>query len=511
MPRDVPSTARREVREAGGGGSVPCSVLSMVRKQMQEVGGWEVREAGRAEGGTCRTRRRLWEARGGDATGCAENGAQECAHGSGAPQSAAQRALNALRDPVARLPLELSSAIFVRCLLGSREALGVRHAPMLFLNVCNAWTDIALATLALWAGVHADGAKADLESLLDEWFKRAGSRALSVSLPEGHTREVTAVIRRSSLPFLTTLTIVGMEDYDRCSVRGTIDLLRACPALVDCTLDDVFYPSYDDHGGIDIRVLRHAQHFKFGIHPPYSSDRALEWLTLPALQTLFIPFTDIPVYKFVEFLRRSAPPLHKIIVADTSGKAGWSLSTMEECLALLPALTHFELLHLSPGLPPGSWYRKLVAALVARREHVRAVRIVWEDAKRWGPPEGMVVLLRELVVDGMTIYVGTAEKYRWDRGVANIGGALPSWNTVFEEPLKGLSGNAAASEKEIISFCKRHRVRRSLQGQLAESSQGALWPRNRDFERWDPKLPCNDNAQNAVRVLPAQAEFGTAL
>ncbi|KAJ7486697.1 hypothetical protein FB451DRAFT_1126954, partial [Mycena latifolia] len=64
-------------------------------------------------------------------------------------KSAAQRALNALRDPVARLPLELSSAIFVQCLPESKEP-SANDAPMLFLNVCNAWTDIALATHALW-------------------------------------------------------------------------------------------------------------------------------------------------------------------------------------------------------------------------------------------------------------------------------------------------------------------------------------------------------------------------
>ncbi|KAJ7486653.1 hypothetical protein FB451DRAFT_1026847 [Mycena latifolia] len=108
---------------------------------------------------------------------------------------AAQRQLNAVRDPVARVPLELSSAIFIHC-LPVRQEPGVRHPPMLFLHVCHAWTDIALSTPALWAAMHAHGPKADLESLLTTWFKRAHSRPLSVSLPRGITPETTALMER---------------------------------------------------------------------------------------------------------------------------------------------------------------------------------------------------------------------------------------------------------------------------------------------------------------------------
>ncbi|KAJ7453639.1 hypothetical protein B0H11DRAFT_1740939, partial [Mycena galericulata] len=60
-----------------------------------------------------------------------------------------RRQLNSVRDPVARLPLEISSEIFIQC-LRPFPVPRARHAPMLFLNVCNAWTDIALSTPALW-------------------------------------------------------------------------------------------------------------------------------------------------------------------------------------------------------------------------------------------------------------------------------------------------------------------------------------------------------------------------
>ncbi|KAJ7902854.1 hypothetical protein B0H14DRAFT_2329532, partial [Mycena olivaceomarginata] len=58
--------------------------------------------------------------------------------------------LNAVLDPVARLPLEISSEIFLQSLDAPFPQRGALHTPMLLLSICSAWTDIALATPALW-------------------------------------------------------------------------------------------------------------------------------------------------------------------------------------------------------------------------------------------------------------------------------------------------------------------------------------------------------------------------
>ncbi|KAJ7187136.1 hypothetical protein C8R46DRAFT_880239 [Mycena filopes] len=52
-------------------------------------------------------------------------------------KSAIQRQLNSLRDPFARLPLEIASDIFVQCLPDRREPTA-GEVPMLFLRICNA-------------------------------------------------------------------------------------------------------------------------------------------------------------------------------------------------------------------------------------------------------------------------------------------------------------------------------------------------------------------------------------
>ncbi|KAJ7472207.1 hypothetical protein FB451DRAFT_1036682 [Mycena latifolia] len=82
----------------------------------------------------------------------------------------AEHQLNALRDPVARLPVELSSEIFIEC-LPPRPTPDAQDAPLLLLNICKAWTDIALATPALWAAIRAHEPISDLENILDAWLK----------------------------------------------------------------------------------------------------------------------------------------------------------------------------------------------------------------------------------------------------------------------------------------------------------------------------------------------------
>ncbi|KAJ7165882.1 hypothetical protein C8R46DRAFT_951922, partial [Mycena filopes] len=57
--------------------------------------------------------------------------------------------LNALVDPVAQLPLEISSEIFTLCLPSTRT-LDPGQAPLIFTPICHFWRTIALSTPLLW-------------------------------------------------------------------------------------------------------------------------------------------------------------------------------------------------------------------------------------------------------------------------------------------------------------------------------------------------------------------------
>ncbi|KAJ7233764.1 hypothetical protein C8J57DRAFT_1035010, partial [Mycena rebaudengoi] len=68
--------------------------------------------------------------------------------------------LNCLLDPITRLPVEISSEIFLFCLPDSGPA-GYRRpnpgdAPLLLLRICTAWADIARSRPTLWDTIHLD-------------------------------------------------------------------------------------------------------------------------------------------------------------------------------------------------------------------------------------------------------------------------------------------------------------------------------------------------------------------
>ncbi|KAJ7758803.1 hypothetical protein DFH07DRAFT_817993, partial [Mycena maculata] len=65
---------------------------------------------------------------------------------------------------MARLPFEISSDIFMRCLPPHPS-----FAPMLLLNICSSWSSIALATPSLWTIIHCESQSAKFAELLEAW------------------------------------------------------------------------------------------------------------------------------------------------------------------------------------------------------------------------------------------------------------------------------------------------------------------------------------------------------
>ncbi|KAJ6529196.1 hypothetical protein DFH09DRAFT_1412421 [Mycena vulgaris] len=90
--------------------------------------------------------------------------------------------LNAILDPMARLPLEISSDIIMQCLPAIPRA-DPLTMPMVFLKLWHSWSNNALSTSALWTSIQIEFPRAPgFEHLFDAWLKRAGTRATSISL-----------------------------------------------------------------------------------------------------------------------------------------------------------------------------------------------------------------------------------------------------------------------------------------------------------------------------------------
>ncbi|KAJ7649946.1 hypothetical protein FB45DRAFT_997139, partial [Roridomyces roridus] len=194
-------------------------------------------------------------------------------------KSVLQRQLNAGRDPIARLPFEVSSEIFLQCLAPpfDKPQPHAHLVPTLLLNICHAWTDIALSTPALWASISIVFPRArGFENLLGLWFLRAGNHSLRVSLAGALDWLVAESIWRHAaqlenlaisfdaasrddllqedsydflgdipselpeLPRLRELEIVGREDIG-CTGVSLHDLLHSAPNLVELRIHKVSF------------------------------------------------------------------------------------------------------------------------------------------------------------------------------------------------------------------------------------------------------------------------------
>jgi hypothetical protein len=71
------------------------------------------------------------------------------------------------------------------------------------------------------------------------------------------------------------------------------------------------------------------------------ADEILCYLSLPALETLFLEFKSIFCFELSQFLERSSPPLQKLVVGY--GCTSLNYSELDQCLRLVPSLMHLEL------------------------------------------------------------------------------------------------------------------------------------------------------------------------
>ncbi|KAJ6510642.1 hypothetical protein C8R45DRAFT_964723 [Mycena sanguinolenta] len=278
-------------------------------------------------------------------------------------KSLAQRQLNSILDPISRLPLEISSEIFLRSLPPFPAEHGAHHVPMLLLNICNTWSAIALSTPALWTAFRVDlPCTRNLEELLLVWLQRASNRPLSISLHvdgDFFHREIVAIIWRHGqqlkhlellqqggddggdtvedmipgpLPSLETLTMRG----EAFSIDYTLELLKLAPNLVE-------YLIYKTELLLDVQVgkvvhpkLRRLIFGEPGTCPRSGGQNLLKYLSLPRLEALRI---ELPRGALLAFLKESSPPLLELTIQAFNTE----FVELAECLHLVPALERLEI------------------------------------------------------------------------------------------------------------------------------------------------------------------------
>jgi hypothetical protein len=412
--------------------------------------------------------------------------------------------LNTIRDPITRLPLEISSSIFILC-LSSTTSSSPSEAPLLFLRVCHSWNAITRSVPALWATLHIKSPRRNgFPILFDAWLNRAQGLLLSLSIRgslEGDQFVAGLVKRHASrwqnlelhllsgdelkeitTPFvsLKSLTIAqgtdsgperyssgGDNHYSRSPIE-CVQMICAAPNLVECTFIDISYKVDFYHSPPGQGTHLHLKHLHLGLEG-YHASRSynshspaviLPLLTLPALETLFMPRFDIGQPDFVAFLTRSSPPLRSLRLFISTYNGWQSTRVVENAFRLLPNLTDLDLsfaehteetqvtafsrslviihslrdLTLLPNLrnltsrrytPDRSDYEKLVEVLVARSSSpskMHSFRFLWTpkiksvseqqrerlrgNLRREFPDAHIIQAMQALVADGMEIHIG---------------------------------------------------------------------------------------------------------
>ncbi|KAJ6487197.1 hypothetical protein C8R47DRAFT_1216393 [Mycena vitilis] len=217
----------------------------------------------------------------------------------------ARRELNATCDPMARLPFELSSdsEVFALCLPDQPG-----------------FDDIARSTPSLWSTVHCDHKDA---ARVEIWLSRARNLPLELYF-SALSSEVVSVIKRhasqvqrldlrvehsdaKNLRQMTTCT--RLPALEKLEFRGPLDCyhegyfemclatLRVAPALVECDLIGAYEPTYAVP--LTHPCLRHLRLGRYRRRIDQADDAEsgagfLRFLTLPALENLFIDDLDIP-------------------------------------------------------------------------------------------------------------------------------------------------------------------------------------------------------------------------
>ncbi|KAK7000455.1 F-box domain-containing protein [Favolaschia claudopus] len=320
----------------------------------------------------------------------------------------ARQRLNFYLDPMARLPLEIQSHIFLLVDGDSENDLpkpAPRSPPMLFLNVCRLWRDIALSTPRLWTEIQLDSLPrgSDDSALCKLWLERPGNLPLSLTLHGSLKLEESVldllasygprlehlalhvslkgvqlpwelqISEELALPSLKTLSI-ELADFDGAyygNMAEWLKLLRAAPQLSRCTMTNTFINAQTlPLQPLTLRSLESLTLGQRGVtnmpgDAGSSSGAILVYLTLPALKTLILPELDILAGELFDFLSRSSPPLESLeMTLIHQPEELWLGPPVFELFRLVPTLTSLDLFAL-PGFAATDLFLPFIETLAS--------------------------------------------------------------------------------------------------------------------------------------------------
>ncbi|KAK7049002.1 hypothetical protein R3P38DRAFT_3175253 [Favolaschia claudopus] len=371
---------------------------------------------------------------------------------------------DAQQDPIARLPLELQSEIFMHC-ASSESAPHPSKPPLSLLSYgqtsasnlhgrenhpptsstvthgSSACATLLFHSLALYGDLIVDHA---IRDFMHSYKLAHLSSEMGSIITRGHDcRQIEFF--DPYLPHLKTLSITVYRGMILGHVSDWMALLEAAPGLVECTMENIVYQE-SSYAYISPQPLVHTSLRKLWLGRPWDGDHrsyrivptniavVLDLTTLPALRDLHISHFDISMNAFISFLVESAPPLESFgMCAPVCAE-----NEMAGCLRLMPTLTsltldrgcYLDALKMLAAMPellpnlrrltvllrcPDRTVCDVVIGLVGGRA-LEAFRFVYADAA-YVVDENVVCALRRFADGGMEVHFGPAEEY----GVVRVG------------------------------------------------------------------------------------------
>ncbi|KAJ7055092.1 hypothetical protein C8F01DRAFT_1161042 [Mycena amicta] len=399
------------------------------------------------------------------------------------------RQLNALRDPLMRLPLEISGKIFLACvetdaqshstkfetrfLLTKYTFPNAKRAPLLLLNVCHAWTRIALATRALWASVEIQSTKQ-----FDTWLNRAGAVGLKLMTDKFYTSIAATILGRANQLHSLDLQLDSRGQLD--AVAGSapfpnlkvlviiipfhagftprldqvLRLLQLAPNLSHYTFEYWLresMPPPAEGTTVTHSILESLSIIEYDGFPDVYSQPLLAFVTLPRLSSLSAVLdTDSKITTLAQFLTRSEITLRELFVVHWISKQLLPLVSMglthigirydshgfvlKELVRNprenLPRLTSLVVRDFIPG-PYEMHYHGILAIMRAGFPQLRTLILLWDknvdSPTQYQRAMPLIAALRPFAEDGVDIHVGTEDKNLMD---------IPNSNQCLAQNLK---------------------------------------------------------------------------
>ncbi|KAJ7643816.1 hypothetical protein FB45DRAFT_1114131 [Roridomyces roridus] len=363
-----------------------------------------------------------------------------------------------LIDPVMRLPLELSSEIFLQSLPSTPDM----QAVATLLQISRGWTAIALATPPLWTNITNNGVEhSKFLALLTTWLDRGGEFPVSLSLnpisrarfedildtlkPHAHRvqslrllRVVEGLDKIYVFVALKSLTIDGCHNrHISCNTADIVHILRCSPNLEEFNLLNGCYngSKLSQQTSLTHSSLRRLRFGESEAMQHHSCAQISRHLTLPSLDTLCISeFIHICVEDLVGFLTRSSPPLRSVHLGLCGGL---DMDGIRQCFTLFSIVTELEIIypvnivcnffHILATVPEAlpalqnlritgclgmaSDFESVLAGVVQRRTVLRSIRLVTSHPFRDRCfSRYKAAAFRQIANDGMDIYIGTPDR-----------------------------------------------------------------------------------------------------